>query len=474
LILITSPTIAQDLQRSGGAYTLPPGSMPAWTVPVLRLVSSTHVEPTTGIVISDSGLVLVPEDFASMGDEIIVLDGGTDIVRHGRPARIERKFTAQGLQVLFVEGLRRNGVTLSAGTPAEGNEIVLTAFPPAEQIAEGKPPLNLPASVVVFGETGNAAISGETRLPNVTGGLVDACGYLVAVSLAADVQTMEPSAETRYQWKESLMYILSEMQITPREFACPGLGEMPKPEPEPEPEPEAEEPAVEEDIVEEEVAPEDQLVAEQEPPPEDPLIDVVEEFQGDILPPLEQGSDGLESPVDLEESVRWPWLLAALILFGLGFILHRLRQGGSVKPTVESADETSQSIPILQDNEEESGLPVPALDSLLRIHGVLADGTPLEASCPVNERAINVTIGRADADLKIESNAVSRSHANLNGTSQALTVTDLGSSNGTLINGIPCLEGEILFIEPGDTLILGNARCTIEITPAESSNGGKP
>ena len=62
--------------------------MPSWTVPVLRLVSATHVEPTTGVVISDSGLVLVPADFATIGDEIIVLDGGTDIIRNGRPAKI--------------------------------------------------------------------------------------------------------------------------------------------------------------------------------------------------------------------------------------------------------------------------------------------------------------------------------------------------------------------------------------------------
>ena len=54
---------------------------------VLKLVSSTHVKPTTGIVISDNGLVLVSGEFASSEGEIIVLDGGTDILSHGRPAR---------------------------------------------------------------------------------------------------------------------------------------------------------------------------------------------------------------------------------------------------------------------------------------------------------------------------------------------------------------------------------------------------
>ena len=55
---------------------------------VLKLVSSTHVKPTTGIVISDDGLVLVPAEFASGEGEMIVLDGGTDILSNGRPAQV--------------------------------------------------------------------------------------------------------------------------------------------------------------------------------------------------------------------------------------------------------------------------------------------------------------------------------------------------------------------------------------------------
>lgn len=476
ILFLTSLTAsAQELQRSGGAYTLPPGSMPTWAVPVLRLVSSTHVEPTTGIVISDNGMVLVPNAFANSGDEIIVLDGGTDIVRNGRPARIERSFSAQGLQVLFVDGLQRNGVTLAAGTPQDGSEIVLTAFPPAEEIAEGKPPLSLTASVVVFEESGNAAISGETRLPNVTGGLVDTCGNLVAVSLADDVQTMESSPATRYQWKQTLLYILGEMQITPREFTCPG----PQAEPSPAPE--------EEIVAEEEIPAEEEQPAQ--PVPEEAVIDdpLVEEelFEEerveedpeppvDILPPVEQGAYGLEPPKDVEESNHWPWLLAALLLLGLGFALHRLRQSRSPIGDIRQDKDASSAIPVVQEDGEETTLPAPVFDSLLRIKGVLADGTPFEASCPVNERAINVTIGRGETDLIIESHAVSRSHVNLNGTREALTITDLGSSNGTSINGVPCLEGEILYIKPGDSLVLGNARCTLEFTPVESGKRGRP
>jgi hypothetical protein len=323
LLLAAWPAAAQDLQRRGGAYTLPPGSMPPWAVPVLRLVSSTHVEPTTGIVISDDGMVLVPEDFASMGDEIIVLDGGTDIVRNGRPARIERKFTAQGLQVLFVEGLSRKGVTLAAGTPENGDEIVLEAFPPAEQITEGKPPLNVPARVAVFEQSGNATISGETRLPNVTGGLVDRCGNLVAVSLADDVQSMEPSAATRYQWKQALAYILGEMNVPLREQRC---GETAAAEPEPKAEePESEQPVDEKPIAEEPVV--EEPVQEEEAPAEEP--------PSDILPPVETGDDGAEMPAAEEESGNWPWLLAANRAYlnpHPPFRLHRTRTKNPTRP----------------------------------------------------------------------------------------------------------------------------------------------
>ena len=471
LLSFSGSALAQNLQRGGDAYTVPPGSMPSWTVPVLRLVSSTHVVPTTGIVISDTGLVLVPKDFAGMNDEIIVLDGGTDIIRNGRPARIEREFTLEGLQVLLVEGLKRRGVTLAAGVPAEGSEVVLTAFPPAEQITEGRPPLSIPASIVIFPETGNPAISGETKLPNVTGGLVDACGNLVGISLADDIQSMEPSPATRYQWRKSLLYILNEMQLTVREHDCSSqAGETAVEEPAIA---ETEEPAIEETVVAEEeppIAP----APEEEAVMEEPLT-MEEELPVDILPPVEQDSFDDQSADDESSAGSWPWLLAALVLFGLGYFLHRLRRSRHGETGGDTAgNQVTGHLPTLQGAEEDAQAAHPALDSLVLIRGVLADGTEFEASCPVSERAINITIGRGDSDLIIESQAVSRQHVNLNGTRWELTVSDLGSSNGTSINGVPCLEGEIMFIEPGDTLVLGDARCTIEINPRNAFNNGDP
>ena len=109
------------------------------------------------------------------------------------------------------------------------------------------------------------------------------------------------------------------------------------------------------------------------------------------------------------------------------------------------------------------------MDSLLVIEGILSDGTEFRQSCNISRNAINLVIGRGNADINIDSSAISRQHVSLNGTREMLTMTDLGSSNGSSINGIPCLEGETMFIEPGDIIILGNARFSYNIIPAKQT-----
>ena len=468
-----TPALAQNLKTGGDAYILPPGSMPAWTVPVLRLVSATHVEPTTGVVLSDSGLVLVPGGFAGPDDEIIVLDGGTDIIRNGRPARIEKAFAVEGLLVLAVENLSRQGVTIAATPLQQGDEVLLAAFPPAELIAEGEPPLSVSASVDVFSENNRPSITDGTALPNVTGALVDLCGNLVGVSLADDVQTMEPSPATRYQWRDALLNVFGEMGIPLREFDCSAsdatepeaAAEEPQPEEPPAPEPVAEseeqpeeqseepiEEAATEEVQEPEVTGEDPVT--EEPAPTEPLPD--------SLPPFEDRGSGLG---------RWLWLLAAILLAGLGFLIHRLRNRHRESSTGEAERSAEDAVSPVVEPEDEPEEINPQLDSELLLTGVLRDGTEFEDSCEVSENAINVVIGRGDADLVIRSPAVSRRHVQLNGSFGELTVSDLGSSNGTSINGVPCLEGEILFMEPGDVLVLGDARCSLEIRPRGSDQG---
>lgn len=460
-------------------------SMPGWTVPVLRLVSATHVEPTTGVVLSDSGMVLVPADFAGPGDEIIVLDGGTDIIRNGRPAKIVQRFSSEGLEVLSVPALQRSGASFSSGPLIDGSRVRLHAFPPAELIAEGKPPLDIEAAISAPVENGKPSISGETRLPNVSGALVDECGNLAGYSSANGVQSMSTSEFPRYQFKDTLIRLAGELQLTVKIAECnPVSAESDEPSTEAEPEAAMEEspPQPEEQAPENSTKPDVPDVAE--PEVTDPAEESGQEEIGEtlqqgeetdlleeiaILPPLEAPID-LNTPGDKPDAAEnsglpaWLWLVVAVILLGGGFLVHRLRKGSNLSND-EIQSIRPQPEPLSADADEEAPLS-PGLDSELIIVGEMTDGARFEARCPVSSQAINLVIGRGQADIAIESPVISRRHATMNGTADQLTLSDLGSSNGTSINGVPCLEGETLYVRPGDTIIVGNARFRFTIEPA--------
>ncbi|MCH8227770.1 MAG: FHA domain-containing protein [Proteobacteria bacterium] len=418
--------------------------MPAWIVPVLRLVSATHVEPTTGVVISPTGLVLVPDDFASSDDEIIVLDGGTDIIRNGRPAKIAYQFPAQGLMVLSVKSLKRKVARFTAGDLADGSSVRLQAFPPAKLIEQGAPPVDVSATIYIHPQSKKATLSSATPLPNVTGPILDACGRLTGYSTADGLQSMSTTESPRYHWKDSLLAILNEMQIDIIELPCEQLPSAPEPQ--------------DETIVETVDEINDGKPGDDEPDLEEESLSAL-----DVLPPLEEIDEDADEDSGLP---AWVWLLASIFLLVSAFILHRIRNNRSLNAQAQAGQPSSALAP---EGDEEPAYPVPGLDSLLVIEGILSDGTEFRHSCKVSHNAINLVIGRGNADINIDSSAISRQHVSLNGTREMLTMTDLGSSNGSSINGIPCLEGETMFIEPGDIIILGNARFSYNIIPAKQT-----
>ena len=452
------------------------GAMPAWVVPVLRLVSATHVEPTTGVVLSTDGLVLVPADFAAPGDEIIVLDGGTDIIRNGRPARLERAFPDFGLEVLRVEGLRRNGAPVAPGALTDGGRVTLRAFPPAESIAEGAPPVAAESAISVFPESDVPALATGSSLPNVTGALLDECGNLAGLSLADGVQSLDPAPATRYLWAGALRAVLADLQlpVDGRPCATPMMaGDTSPPVEEEAPEPGLTEPQAPADAGAEETEP----PADSEPMEEasNPQVDDTEP-PPEALPPFEEDTvadePGPAQPAEEPSPPPWPWLVGALLLLGAGAFVHRLRRRGTMPKLAADAGLPVELIPVPAEagRSREPANPVAGPAVRLVLSGELADGRSFEAAAEVSAQAINLEIGRGHVDLVIDSRAVSRRHARLNGSSESLTLTDLGSSNGTSINGVPCLEGEIMYLEAGDTVVLGDARCTVTIESA--GNGG--
>ncbi|MGD8927785.1 MAG: FHA domain-containing protein [Lysobacterales bacterium] len=474
LLALSGSLAAQGVDPSTGDFSWPQGgSMPTWVVPVLRLVSTTHVEPTTGIVLSASGLVLVPAEFASPGDEIVVLDGGTDIVRNGRRAHIEKRFSDLGVEVLAVEGLVRRPASLAPQPPGANDELWLTAFPPAESIARGEAPIRTAARVVVYAENGKISISAETPLPNVTGPLLDQCGDLVAVSIASPPQTMDPSSDTRYDWLDDLNAIVSDLGVEPAPSTCQARV-VPAAAPA---EAEANAPAegTEEPPPQPVAANESETGDESATPPEKPDEESLAEPAADEsglgiteLPPYEESVS--TTPPAEPESRAWIWLVGALVLLTLGATIHLVRRAGRGRAGTTAPGRMTETGAEVDKSAEAEPVMSP-FEHLLTLSGMRSDGQPIEASCAVSERAVNVVIGRTGADLPIDSEAVSRQHARLNGNRGSLTLCDLGSRNGTAVNGIPCLEGEILFVEPGDTITLGDVQVTIDLLPLDGKKG---
>ena len=72
-----------------------------------------------------------------------------------------------------------------------------------------------------------------------------------------------------------------------------------------------------------------------------------------------------------------------------------------------------------------------------------------------------MTVGRQqDCQLRIASSQVSRKHCQLFEKKGLLLVKDLGSSNGTLVNGKRIVDQRVL--EPGDELEIGKVKFRIE------------
>jgi hypothetical protein len=440
-------------------------AMPGWLVPVLRLVSATHVKPTTGVVLSDEGLVLVPADFAAPGDEIIVLDGGTDIIRNGRPARIEKGFPDFGLEVLRVEGLRRNGAPVAPDAPANGSRVTLRAFPPAELIADGAPPVSVTTAISIAPDSGVPALAAGDSLPNVTGALLDECGNLAGLSLADGAQSLDPVATTRYHWSSALRTVLADLglPVSGRPCTASAVAAETSPQVEEQPtEPEFAEPPT--------AAGAPEQAAAEEPLTEEPTTaeTVEEEPLIEALPPFENDGtvdEPLPTPPEEPPAPLWPWLVGALMLFAGGVVVHWLRRRRAARHDAANGALPATTAPAharpVGGQDPSGSITGPVVRILLR--GELADGREVETAAEASAEAINLEVGRGDVDLVVDSQAVSRRHARLNGSSESLTLTDLGSSNGTAINGIPCLEGEIMYLESGDTLILGDALMTVTI-----------
>lgn len=428
---------------------------------VLKLVSKTRVQPATGIVIADNGLVLVPAEFVSSTGEIIVLDGGTDIIKNGRPAKIIDQAEADGWAVLSVEGLNRPGITLSKEIPTEDSVLHLTAFPPAEYIANGLPPLWAAVKVQPGESDESWSISSETPQPYVSGPILDDCGYLAGVSLTSGLQSLQSDKVPVTRFTDKLRSTLDALQIKLPAATC--LATL------------KQSPAT--------VGNQQETVKELAQPPGDaagpnllkpgdyrPLIQRkrLNPFQGESPPPRI-----VENPSIWRSIPMWLILLSLIMLSALiwkAYFFFRMRKShAAVSPAMESVSVSSQlesfdkgtnprSAPV--DHEEMPDMDrLPAgCNGVLVIDGFAESGKQFKRYCTVDTQRIDVRIGRHDADIIIQHPGISGNHARFVRNGELMSLSDLGSGTGTSIKEVPCLEGEIMFFDFEDVVFLGDVQ----------------
>ena len=456
---------------------------------VLKLVSATHVEPTTGIVVTDNGVVLVPADFVLSGGEIIVLDGGTDIIKHGRPATIVNQSNPGKLAALSVNGLARTGITLSENALNRQSQLHLTAFPPAEYIAKGTPPIQVPVTVLQDSPDARFSVSPATPLPYVSGPILDACGYLAGVSLTTGPQSLQPDKLASTLFADELRQTLDAMQIDLSSANCDYQGQKNEPAANTEEKGELRHAAAglnqqvpksaESDLIKPEVY--KPFIAQKRLNP----------FQG-AAPP--------QNPVNMVKPSIWQSIPLWLLLLGFtalaalswkGFMFWRLHTGGFSHSTAaemasggQAASEEPGTAALQAAAYSKAGKPrsVPlkgaefpdmnalpeGCNGLLVIDGLVDTDMRFQRFCAVNTQAFAITLGRSDADININHPVISHSHARLESDGESMTLSDLGSGSGTFIRGVPCLQGEIMVIETGDEIFLGNVRIRLSIINSET------
>ena len=99
---------------------------------------------------------------------------------------------------------------------------------------------------------------------------------------------------------------------------------------------------------------------------------------------------------------------------------------------------------------------------------VLREASGAERTVPLDsvERA-PLVIGRdPDCDIRIDSPYVSRQHARIEARDDDLALVDLGSRNGSSVNGTR-VAGEVLLTD-GDTIAIGDATLRCRFTPRPS------
>jgi len=101
------------------------------------------------------------------------------------------------------------------------------------------------------------------------------------------------------------------------------------------------------------------------------------------------------------------------------------------------------------------------VDMAPMVYGRLQVNAGPDSGKTFNLSAVSVVIGRrSGCDIVLHDTSISRRHARLELHRGRYTISDLGSTNGTMVNGVK-INTKVL--EPGDVITLGATICTFKV-----------
>jgi hypothetical protein len=192
-----------------------------------------------------------------------------------------------------------------------------------------------------------------------------------------------------------------------------------------------------------------------------------------------------EAPAEPDATPAWllPAGLLILVLLAWRYAVAnrslRNTRAGGVQPASDEPDTVrlvaadDDPLPVMRTGlGSAADLPLPdslpdGCNGLVVLDGAAETALETRAFCAVDLDDFEALVGRGGADLDIAHPAVSRRHARITGRHGSLTIEDLNSSNGTYLNRAPCLAGEVLYLEAGTEIWLGEWQCTIRLLGKE-------
>lgn len=433
---------------------------------VLKLLSETHAKPTTGVILRPGGHVLIPAHFVDRGDQIIVLEGGLEIERHGRKTRTVSRSAELGIALLAAEELQQPGLYLSEDPVRPGETLQFFSFPPAEQLVEGRPAIMESVQISPAGD-GTSFVT-EPRLAHHDGLLINRCGHLAGLAIA-QASDDQPDPLPLLLLGEALRDAVNTLGVTTEKRPCRSVARPPGPSVAVK-ETAADSPQI---LDPEGLIPSQPDLSVKSPALTDPVPDEPAQAAPPKTPsiaptatasdPLEPGGEATESHA-LEDSTTDAASSAnglitpsrGLVALGFGlsawllFAWYRKKFREEIQRAQELEGNTQ---PIVPTDEMQQ------IWKDITVRAVLGSGDLVELSHRLGGEG--ATIGRTHADIVIGDTDVARAHIRLQCDAQGVLVTDIGSGKGTWVNGIACQDGETFRILSGTDIQLGRTRVSL-------------